>query len=48
MSVQSEIVGGEAGNVISKLCPGQATKFGFVNHSAEPLRAHWDEEMKNK
>ena len=40
--------GDEAGNVISKLCTGQATKKGPVNHSAEPMRAHWEEEMANK
>ena len=45
---QNKMVGGKAGNVISKLCTGQATKKGLVNRSAEPLGAHWDEEMTNK
>ena len=35
----------EAGNTISKLCAGQATKKGSVNGSAEPVGAHWGEEM---
>ena len=38
----------EAGNVISKLCAGQATKKGSVNSSAEPVGAHWGEEMAHK
>ena len=42
------MVGCEAGNIISKLCASQATKNGSVNNSAEPLGAHWDEEMTNK
>ena len=42
------MVGGKAGNVIRKLCAGQATKKGLVNRSAELLGAHWDEEMTNK
>ena len=42
------MVGGEVGNVINKLYPGQATKNGSVDHCAEPLRAHWDEEVANK
>ena len=29
------MVGGEAGNAVSKLCAGQATKTGLVNYSAE-------------
>ena len=29
------MVGGEAGNAVSKLCTGQATKNGLVNYSAE-------------
>ena len=45
---QNKIVGGEPGDVISKLCTGQATKNGSVNRSTEPLGAHWDEEMTNK
>ena len=35
-------------NAISKLCTGQVTKNESVDHSAEPLRAHWDEEIANK
>ena len=42
------MVGGEAGIAISKLCASQVTKNGWVGCSAEPLRAHWDEEMANK
>ena len=42
------MVGGEAGNVISKLCPGQATKNRSVNRSAESLGPHPDEEVANK
>ena len=42
------MVGGEADNVISKLCTGQATENGSVNHSAELLGAHRDEEAANK
>ena len=38
----------EAGNMISKLCAGQATKKGSVNSSAEPVGAHWGEEMAHK
>ena len=38
----------EAGNTISKLCAGQATKKGSVNSSAEPVGAHWGEEMAHK
>ena len=38
----------EVGDVISKLCASQATKNGSVDCSAEPLRAHWDEEMAKK
>ena len=38
----------EAGNVISKLCAGQATKKGSVHSSAEPVGAHWGEEMAHK
>ena len=38
----------EAGNVISKLCADQATKKGSVNSSAEPVGAHWGEEMAHK
>ena len=41
------MVGGEAGNAISKLCASQATKNGSVGRSAEPLGEHWDEEMAN-
>ena len=41
------MVRGEAGNIISKLCAGQATKNGSVNRSAEPLGAHRDEEAAN-
>ena len=37
----------EKGNTMSKLCAGQATKNGWVGHSAEPSDAHWDEEMTN-
>ena len=40
------MVGGKAGNVISKLCTGQATKNESVNRFAEALGAHWDKEMK--
>ena len=40
------MVGGKAGNVISKLCAGQATKNESVNRFAEALGAHWDKEMK--
>ena len=47
-SNRNKKVGGEAGNAISKLCASQATKNGSANCSAEPLRAHWDEEMENK
>ena len=47
-SNQNKLVGGKAGNVISKLCTGQATKNGLVNCSAEPLGAHCDEEMANQ
>ena len=39
------MVGGEAGNVISILCTGQATNNGSVDCSAKPLGTHWDEEM---
>ena len=42
------MVGGETGNLINKLCAGQATKNGSLNCSAETLGARWDEEMKNK
>ena len=42
------MAGGEAGNVISKLCVGQATEKGSVNCSAGSMGAHWDEEMTNK
>ena len=42
------MVGGEAGDAISKLGAIQATKNGSVNCSAKPLGAHWDEEMTNK
>ena len=42
------MVGGEAGNVISKLCAGQTTKNRSANRSAEPLGAHQDEEVANK
>ena len=38
----------EAGNVISKLCAGKAIKKGSVNSSAEPVGAHWGEEMAHK
>ena len=31
----------EAGNTISKLCAGQATKKDSVNSSAKPVGAHW-------
>ena len=37
-----------AGNATRKLRSSQATKIGLVNCSAEPLGAHWDEEMANK
>ena len=37
MPVQTKMVGGEPGNVISKLCAGQATKKGSVNHSGSTL-----------
>ena len=47
-SNQNKVVGGEAGNLISKLCTNLATKNGLVNRSAEPLGAHWDEEVANK
>ena len=39
---------GEAGNAISKLCTGQATKTVLVDRSAEPLGAHWDAEIANE
>ena len=42
------MVGGEAGNVIGKLCAGQATKNGLTNHSVEPLEAHQGEQLVNK
>ena len=42
------MVVGEAGNAISKLCAGQATKNKWVGRSAETLGAHWDEEMAEK
>ena len=42
------MAGGEAGNVISKLCASQATKKGPVNCSTELMGAHWNEEMANK
>ena len=45
---RNKMAGVEAGNVISKLCAGQATKKGSGNHSAEPMGAHWDEELINK
>ena len=38
----------EAGNTISKLFAGQATKKGSVNSSAGPVGAHWCEEMAHK
>ena len=38
----------EAGNAISKLCAGQATENVLVDCSAEPLGAHWVEEMANE
>ena len=38
----------EAGNVISKLSAAQATKKGSVNGSAEPMGAHWGEDMAHK
>ena len=36
------MVGGEAGNKISKLCAGQPTKNVLVGGSTESMRAHWD------
>ena len=39
---------GEAGNAISKLCTGKATKNVLVDRSAEPLGAHWDAEIANE
>ena len=44
----NKMAGGEAGNVISKLCAGQATEKGSVNCSAGSMGAHWNEEMTNK
>ena len=38
----------EAGDVIIKLCTGQATKNGLMDRSAEPLGAHWDEQIAKK
>ena len=38
----------EAGDVISKLCASRATKKGSVNGSAEPVGAHWGEDMAHK
>ena len=38
----------EAGDVLRKLCTGQATKNGSMDRSAEPLRAHWDEKIGKK
>ena len=38
----------KASNAINKLCAGQATKNVLVDHSAEPLRVHWDGEMANE
>ena len=42
------MVGGEAGNAISKFCAGRTTKNEWVDHSAEPFIAHWDGEIANK
>ena len=38
---------GEANITISELCAGQATKI-VLNSSAEPMGAHWGEEMAHK
>ena len=42
------MVDGEAGNTIRKLCSSQMSKYLWVGGSAEPLGAHWDEEMANR
>ena len=47
-SNQNKVVGAQTGNVINKLCVGQATENGSVNRSVEPLGAHRDEEVANK
>ena len=49
MSVQTEntMVDGEAGDKISKLCAGQATKNVLEGGSTEPVWAHWDGEKAN-
>ena len=45
---QNKIASAEAGNAICIFCAGQATKIVWVDCSAEPLVAHWYEEMANK
>ena len=42
------MAGGEAGNAISKLCVGRATKNVYVDRSAEPFVAHWDGEKADE
>ena len=44
---ENKIVGGEAGNKISKLCAGHATKIVLEDGSTEPVWAHWDGEKAN-
>ena len=38
----------EACDLISKFCASQATKNGSLDRSAEPLGAHWDEQIAKK
>ena len=41
------MVGGEAGNKISRLCASQATKNVLEDGSTEPMGAQWDGEKGN-
>ena len=38
----------EACDLISKFCASHATKNGSLDRSAEPLGAHWDEQIGKK
>ena len=44
---ENKIVGGEAGNKISKLCAGQATENVLSDGSSGPVWAHCDGEKAN-
>ena len=43
----NKMVGGKAGDKISKLCTGQATKNVLEDGSTEPMGVHWDGEKTN-